>query len=476
MKIEMFKAINGKVAAFVLISFVLGYGLRTCRSTDTENHDKPEMSSSMADHSGHAVVTKKASHSESSSTGMKEMMERKLKLTPAAEQMAEVRTVPVQRKFVEAEIRMVGKVEYDETRVGYITAWVPGRIDQLYIDYTGIEVKEGDHMVYLYSPELIAAQEELLAALKTVETLKGSDSTLIRGRVEQTVKSSRGKLKLLGLTEDQITGIEERGAVSDHLTIYSPMGGVVVHKNAQEGMYVQTGTRIYTIADLSHLWVQLDAYESDLQWIRYGQEVDFETEAYPGVNFKGRISFIDPILNSETRTVKVRVNVKNPDGKLKPEMFVHAVVRSRIAAGGKVMDPSLIGKWIGSMHPEIITDEPGKCPICGEQLVKAESLGYVSITETEMVTPLVIPDSAPLVTGTRAVVYVKVPDEPGVYEGRVIELGPLAGNYYIVKSGLEEGELVVTRGNFKIDSAVQIKAKASMMNPEGGGPMPGHSH
>ncbi len=215
-------------------------------------------------------------------------------------------------------------------------------------------------------------------------------------------------------------------------------------------------------------------YESDLEWIRYGQEMEFHTEAYPGETFKGRIAFIDPILNDKTRTIKVRVNLPNVNGKLKPDMFVKAVVHSKVALGGKVMEPSLAGKYICPMHPEIIKDGPGKCDICGMPLVKAESLGYANAVTGEP--PLVIPAAAPLITGKRAVVYVSVPDKEGVYEGREVVLGPRAGDYYIVEEGLREGEMVVVNGNFKIDSAVQILAKPSMMSPEGGVAPAGHRH
>jgi len=234
-----------------------------------------------------------------------------------------------------------------------------------------------------------------------------------------------------------------------------------------EGIYVQTGTQIYTVADLSQVWVKLDAYESDLAWIRYGQQVQFTTESYPGETFRGWISFLDPVLDSVTRTVKVRVEVPNPDGKLKPEMFVRAVVASRVGQGGKVMEPNLAGKWICPMHPSIVKPQAGACDICGMDLVTTESLGYVVARGSEA-SPLVIPDTAPLVTGKRAVVYVKKPDaQIPTFEGREVVLGPRAGRYYLVASGLQEGEQVVTNGGFKIDSALQIQAKPSMMNPPG---------
>lgn len=397
---------------------------------------------------------------------------RELTMSMRARRLAELQTAPVERKFVTAQIRVVGKVEYDETRLAYITAWVPGRLDRLYVDYTGVPVKKGDHLVYLYSPELLQAQEELLSSVAMANDLQDSSSSYLKDRATVSVESAREKLRLWGLSESQITEIEEQGAASDHITINSPIAGVVVHKDALEGMYVQTGTQIYTIADLTEVWVKLDAYESDLPWLHYGQEVEFRTEAYPGDVFKGQIAFIDPMLNPRTRTVKIRVNVPNRDGKLKPEMFVRAVVKSQVAKGGRVMDPGFAGKWIGPMHPEIIKDEPGKCDICQMSLVSAESLGYVAAETDEA--PLVIPASAPLITGKRAVVYVETSE--GTYEGRDVELGPRAGDYYLVEAGLAEGERVVTKGNFKIDSAIQILAKPSMMNPSGGQQPPGHHH
>ena len=394
---------------------------------------------------------------------------RVFKTSPAAAALMNIETSPVERKFVTARIRMVGKVNYDETRLSYITAWVPGRLDKLYVDYTGVPVTKGDHMVYLYSPDLYGAQEELLQALQAVKTTHQSDSTLMRDITQSTVKAARDKLRLLGLTDGQIADIEKSGKARDHVTIYAPAGGIVIHKNALEGQYVQTGTKIYTIADLSKVWVNLDAYESDLSWLRYGQQVAFTTVAYPGETFQGTISFIDPVLDPATRTVRVRVEVPNSDGRLKPEMFVNATVQAEVAAAGKVMDPRLAGKWICPMHPSVIKDKPGTCDICGMPLVRTESLGYVSAAADPNDKPLVIPASAALVTGTRAVVYVQVPNaEAPTFEGRQVVLGPRAGDYYIVRHGLQEGQRVVTRGNFKIDSALQIEAKPSMMTPAGG--------
>nr|WP_261342960.1 efflux RND transporter periplasmic adaptor subunit [Rosistilla ulvae] len=397
---------------------------------------------------------------------------RTVSISPAIKSLMNLQVSPVRRQYVTADVRMVGKVAYDETRLAHITAWVPGRLERMFVDFTGVEVKKGDHMVQIYSEALYTAQEELLAVTKRDRPL--STSRFIEPL--DLAESAREKLRLLGLTAEQIQTIEERGTSSETVTIYSPVGGVVVSKNKQEGDRVQTGDRIYTVADLKVLWVQMDAYESDLAWLRYGQDVEFTTEAYPGELFRGRIAFIDPVLNEDTRTVKVRVNVPNDDGRLKPEMFVRAIVQSDIAAGGRVLNASLAGKWISPMHPEIIKDQPGDCDICGMPLVRAESLGYVTAEPTSAAKPLIVPVKAVLLTGTRAIVYVQIPDaDKPTYEGREIVIGPRAGDFYLVKSGLEEGDLVVTNGNFKLDSALQISAKPSMMTPQGGGGG-GHNH
>ena len=391
--------------------------------------------------------------------------EREISVSPYAAKLMEIETTEVIRTFVAAEVRMVGKVDYDETRVSYLSAWVPGRIDRLFVDYTGIPVKKGDHLAELYSPELLTAQQELIQAVQTLENLKHSQSSMLLNTAKQTIEAVREKLRLWGFTAEQIARIEASGEPSDHMTIYSPTGGIVIHKNAKEGQYVQTGTQIYTIADLSRVWIQLDAYESDIHWLRYGSKVEFTTEANPGKTFTGTISFIDPVINPATRTAKVRVIVENPAMELKPGMFVRAIARPEIAEDGRVMNPALAGKWISPMHPEIVKDGPGTCDVCGMPLVTAESLGYVN--EDTQNAPLIIPVTAALKTGKRAVVYVEIPgrDKP-TYEGREVELGARLGDCYVVASGLDEGERVVTRGAFKLDAELQIHAKPSMMSIE----------
>lgn len=394
--------------------------------------------------------------------------DRVISFSPDVLKLMEVRTTRVERRSVSAEVRLVGKVALDETRTKTISAWVPGRIDRLYVDYTGIRVNPGDHMVFLYSPDLITAQAEFLETIASQKRLVEGVSELIRQSVAASLKSSREKLLLLGLNESQVAKVEQEGKPLDHLTIYAPMGGIVIEKLAAEGMYVETGTPIYTIADLGKLWVMMDAFESDLTWLRFGQTVEFTAEALPGEIFTGRISFISPLLNDATRTIRVRAVVDNADGRLKPNMLIRAVVSSSLADGGRVIDPSLTDKWICPMHGEIVKDAPGDCDICQMPLVTAASLGLVPAAETAEL-PLVIPATAVLLTGRkldRAVVYAAVEgaDRP-TYIGKEIVLGPRAGDFYIVREGLMEGERVVTRGNFKIDSELQLRGKPSLMSP-----------
>ncbi|HUT61798.1 MAG TPA: efflux RND transporter periplasmic adaptor subunit [Phycisphaerae bacterium] len=394
-----------------------------------------------------------------------------------AKALMHIETATVERQFVSHTVGMVGKVDYDETRLKYITAWVPGRLDRLFVDYTGMAVRKGYHMVEIYSPELISAQEEFLQARQAVQQLKDDDSQLLRDSAKNTLQAATDKLRLLGLGPQQIAELAASGKPSERVTIYSPAGGIVIRRLAEEGQYVKTGTRIYALADLSEVWIRLDAYESDLIWLRYGQQVQFTTRAYPGQTFSGRISFISPTMDDRTRTVKVRVNASNEAGRLKPNMFVQAAVTSDIDAKGNVIAPDLAGKWISPMHPEIIKDRPGTCDVCGMPLASAESLGFAGVSREKATPPLTIPTSAVLQTGRRAVVYVELPDaNQPTYELRQITLGPRAGSVYVVMDGLTEGDRVVARGAFKIDSERQLRGLPSMMRPPDTGASPAVRH
>ncbi|MCP3919203.1 MAG: DUF3347 domain-containing protein [bacterium] len=390
---------------------------------------------------------------------------RRLAMSAASKELARIATRPVELKNVTRPVRMAGKVDYDETTVRTISAWVPGRLDRLFVDYTGVRVAEGDHLVRLYSPSLLTAQEELLSTRARIGATGGEASRFLAASNLRASEAAREKLLLWGLTEAQVDEIVARGTAEDHVVLTSPTSGVVIEKRLDQGAYVETGTPIYRIAELGHLWLLLDAYEQDLPWLRHGQEVVLEVEALPGEKFEGRIAYIDPFLHEHSRTAKVRVNVDNAGGRLKPGMFVSAVAMARIGAGGAVLGRHLAGKWVSPMHPEIVKDAAGSCDICGMDLVPAEELGLVDEQPGEGERPLVVPASAVLATGKRAIVYVEVPGaERPTFEGREIELGPRAGDEYLVLSGLEEGERVVVHGAFRIDSSMQIRAKPSMMS------------
>lgn len=390
-----------------------------------------------------------------------------LALSPRARELARVETSPVELRELVHEIPMVGKVTVDETRVTYISSYIAGRLDRLFVNYTGILVKKGDHLAEIYSPDLLVAQREYLLALDFVERARGGaeSGSGASPATQGLVEASRRKLELWGIPKDELDNLVRSRRPSDHMRIDSPQEGWVLERQGFQGMYVETGTRLFTLADLRSVWVQLDAYELDIGFVRLAQEVQFETEAFPGQVVKGRVSYVHPVLNPNTRTVKVRVNVDNAELKLRPDMFVRARLKVRIGEAGRVIDNTLAGKWLCYMHPEVIKDARGTCDICGMDLVTAESLGYAG-SGKKASRALTIPQTAVLRTGTRAVVYVEHHSDDRVeYEGRVIQLGPRAGDSYIVMDGLKEGDRVVTRGALMIDSALQIQAKPSMMQP-----------
>ena len=344
-------------------------------------------------------------------------------LTRTAAALAGVATEPVQRRFVPRGIRLVGKIRPDETRTGRITARVNGRLDRLIVNATGQTIRSGDPVAEIYSPELYSAQAELQAAARAA----GQDVNqgVLAGSAEANLAAATERLRLWGMGEDQIRGIVEGGRLSDHLMVTSPASGVVLERMATEGDYVRTGAVLYSIADLSRVWATLQAFETDVASLREGQDVVFRARAHPGRTFTGTVLFVDPVLDARTRTVEIRVEVENDQGLLKPGMLVEGTVQVLLDAAG-----------------EPLLDPVGAVP------------------------PLVIPATAPLQTGERAVVYVRKSGEGDpVFAGRRVGLGPRVGDFFIVLDGLEVGEQVVTRGNFKIDSALKIQAAPSMMNP-----------
>ena len=386
-------------------------------------------------------------------------------MSEEAKALARIQTTVVKRDDAEVQPRMVGKVTYDETRVARLTAWFGGRIERLFVDFTGTVVKKGDHMLALYSPELLVAQQELIQAARDRSRATGP----LKAAADSTYRAARDKLRLWGLQDWQIRAVISRSRPLETVTIYAPMGGVVTHKAALEGAWVKTGTPIYTIADLSHVWVELDAYESDIAWLRDGQRVRVEVDAFAGQPFAGRIAFVNPVMDERTRTIKVRLHIDNPDLQLKPGMFVRAIAKVPVA-GHSVGSEDLAGKFVCPMHPEVISDNKrDRCRICGMKLVPSKDHWLVgpALTGSKAKAPLVIPHTAPLITGKRVVVFVEKEgaDKP-TYLVREIKLGPRAGDQYVVVDGLMEGERVVSQGAFRLDSAMQIVGDPSVMSHE----------
>lgn len=373
-------------------------------------------------------------------------------MSEAAKRLAEVETAEVKRQKAYVKIRLVGLVFEDETRVASLTSRVDGRLDEIHVDFTGVNVKKGDPMVTIWSPTLIRSQVELFETIRSPEF----GEAVIRGALE--------KLKQFGLTKEQIDGIRKSKKPTLYVTLRAPISGIVMKKNVLLGDFVKEGSVMYEISDLTKVWIKLDAYETDLPWIRYGQKVTFTTPAFPGRTFEGTVVFIDPMLQMSTRSVKVRVEADNQDLALKPSMFVTAELEAEIDNEGRVIKSEWAGKYICPVDPEQVSSEPGFCEGTKLSLKAAESYGYSPDKDPKL--PLVIPATAVLYTGKRSVVYVEVPGKSmPTYELRLVVLGPRAGDEYVVFDGLSLGERVVTKGNFKIDSATQIRARPSMMSP-----------
>lgn len=372
-----------------------------------------------------------------------------LKLSPRAKKLASVRNFEVGYFPLAKEIRTVGRIDYDERRQAYVASRVPGRIDKLFVDFTGVTVKKGDPLVWLYSPALVSTQEEYLLALETLEKVKGSHIQEVIENAESLLKSTKRRLLLWGITENQVKELEKKKKAETHMTIYAPISGTVIHKIALEGKYVKEGENIYHIADLSNVWMLADIYEEDISWIRLWQEVEITSVAYPGDVFRGKVSFINPYLDEKTRSVKIRIDVPNPNEKLKPGMYVDALIKAPISGRKGVY-------YTCSMHPEVVAKNPGECPKCGMYLKKVEG---------DLV--LAVPKSAVLDVGMRKLVYIDKGE--GRYEAREVKLGPEAEamieerkeKFFPVLEGLAEGDKVVTRANFLIDSQAQLTGEAA---------------
>lgn len=335
-------------------------------------------------------------------------------LTKEAAALANVLTSVVSKQKPIKEVRLYGKVQADERLLQSQVAHIPGRIERLMVNFTGELVRRGQTLAVVYSPELITAQQELIEASK------------IKDIQPQIYEASRERLMQWRLSEKQVNAIEASGSTLKNVDITSDITGIVISRRVNTGDYVSQGTVLYDIADLSNVWVLFDAYESDLPFLNKGNNISFTVQALPGKTFTGNITFIDPVIDPTTRVSKVRVEINNKGGQLKPEMFATGLVKANLS---------------------------------------------------EYQNKMIIPRTAVLWTGKRSIVYVKQPatDDP-IFKIREIGLGPMLGNSYVVIDGLNEGEEIVTQGTFNVDAAAQLEGKPSMMNTEGGMASTGHDH
>ena len=335
-------------------------------------------------------------------------------MSPTAMQLASISTAIIGTMDPVKSVRLNGKVQEDERRVFSQASHVPGRIENLMVNFTGEQVRKGQVIATVYSPELVTAQEELFEAQKIKESQP------------QLFNAAKEKLQNWKLTNQQIEEILQSGNATETFDIQADVSGYVTRKMVNTGDYVRRGETIYEIADLSRVWLLFDVYESDIGWIKKGDKVEYTVASLPGESFSGTISFLDPVIDPKTRVAKARVATTNPDSKLKPEMFVSGTVQAQLTK-------------------------------------KSEAI--------------VVPKTAVMWTGQRSVAYVKSSTEQGVsFKMREVTLGPALGESYIIENGLQEGEEIAVNGTFSIDAAAQLAGKPSMMNPEGGPAMIGHNH
>ncbi|MDV6033769.1 MAG: HlyD family efflux transporter periplasmic adaptor subunit [Phycisphaera sp. RhM] len=376
-------------------------------------------------------------------------------IEPAARRLVGIQTAKAKLGPVSQTIRTIGSIDFDESKLATISAYVPGRIEKLYANYVGVPVERNDDLALIYSPELYSAQVEFLTA---------QDNAALKrlGGTSDFASLARQKLIELGLTEEQVDVLRSRGKAESRIRIRSPIRGTVINKFAVEGDYLKTGDKVYRIADLSTVWLMLDLYPDDAARIRFGQEVEAEVSSMPGEVFTGRVAFIDPTVHEKTRTVRVRVEMPNPDGKLRPGDYATARVYVAAIRQDLIYDPMLAGKFISPMHPEVIRETPGDCPICGMALIPTSSLGFADqpLPVQQVIT---VPRDAVLMAGGNSVVYLET--DPGRFEIRRVTVGPVTDDDAVILEGLSAGETVATQGNFLIDSQMQLAGNPSLMDP-----------
>ncbi|MDZ4779838.1 MAG: efflux RND transporter periplasmic adaptor subunit [Planctomycetia bacterium] len=385
-----------------------------------------------------------------------------VKIEPAQRRLANIQTSAVDSATLADSIHTVGAIAIDESRQATIAAYIDGRLERLFADYTGIDIKRGDHLAVIYSPQLYSAQVEYLEARRALQAAAGVPA--VRQAQSALADNTRQRLREFGVTDEQLAELERTGAAQSRLTIYAPQGGTVVEKSAVEGGYVKAGDPIYRIAELSTVWLMLELFPEDATRVRFGQPVEATVRSMPTEKLIGRVAFIDPTVDPTTRTVGVRVELLNDQKRLRPGDYATATVSLPLEPQGEVFDQDMAGKWISPMHPQVIRDEPGQCPICGMDLVPTSQYGFTNepIPQPESI---YVPRSAVLLAGGNSLVYVET--EPGRFEIRPVTIGPILADKVIILEGLKVGENVATSGNFLIDSQMQLAGKPSLIDPAG---------
>ena len=380
---------------------------------------------------------------------------RSVVVEPVARRILGIRTVETQVGSIEQTIRSVGRIDYDDSKRATIAAYVDGRIEELFANYVGVRVRQGDALALLYSPDLYTAQVEYLTALEQ------RGNTRFDGLPDLT-ETARKNLIELGLSEIQVDQMRSRGTAESRLRIESPITGTVIEKPVTQGDYVRTGETMFEVADLSTVWLMLDLYPDDAARIRFGQKVEARTSGGRERTWNGRVAFIHPTVDQRTRTVRVRVEILNEDRQLRPGDFATAQIRVPAVEQDKLYDPALAGKYISPMHPQVIREQPGDCPICGMDLIPTSEMGFTRqpLPEPDVLT---VPRDAVLMVGEASVVYVEA--EPGRFETRRVVLGPITEDRAVIREGLLPGERVAREGNFLIDSQMQLAGNPSLLDP-----------
>ena len=389
-----------------------------------------------------------------------------IEVAAAARRVAGIQTVAVKSVPLVRKIRTIGEINYDEGTLTTISAYVDGRLDGLYADYTGVVVNEGDHLALLYSPEIYSAEIELLESRKLLRQSHAATLSRVVQSQQQLYDGARRKLLELGMAPVQLDELERSGKAAFRMHLCAPQSGTVIEKLAEQGEYVKTGQPIYRLADLSTVWLMLELFPEDAAVIHYGQQVTAQVQSLPEKQFAGRVAFIDPVVSSKTRTVGVRVAFSNDQGLLRIGDYARASIAVAITPTGaalhQVYDPELAGKWIGPRHPQVIQSSPGKCPICDIALVPAEQFGFVR-EPVENGGSLVVPRNAVLMAGGSSVLYVET--KPGRFEMRKVLLGPCCGEQAVILQGVKQGEQVAVQGNFLLDSQMQLAGNPSLIDP-----------